>query len=75
MKGIKHMEDMNAMDLRIISARGLSANRKKAPMSPEVYERAVSVIGTVVPLLLFGCGIFALLLLCFKLFGGGRRGR
>lgn len=49
--------------------------QEDTPMSPEVYERAVSVIGTVVPLAIFGAGLAAMLLLCFRLFGGWRHDR
>lgn len=70
------MEEMNAMEL--ICEYLLSWTLRKqaeTPMSAEVYERAVSVIGTCVPLALFGVGLLALLLLCCKMFGGGKSGR
>ena len=70
------MEELNAME-QICEYLLSWIVRKQAetPMSSEVYERAVSVIGTCVPLALFGVGLLALLLLCCKMFGGGKRGR
>lgn len=70
------MEEMNAMEqICEYLLSWIVRKQSDAPMSPEVYERAVSIIGTVVPLALFGCGVVAVLLLCCKLFGGGCRGR
>lgn len=70
------MEDMNAMEqICEYLLSWIVRKQGEQPMSPEVYERAVSVIGTAVPLLLFVCGIAAVMLLCCKLFGGGRYGK
>lgn len=70
------MEDMNAMEqICEYLLTWIVRKQGEMPMSAEVYERAVSIIGTCVPLALFGVGLLALLLLCCKMFGGGRRGR
>lgn len=45
--------------------------------SPEVYDRAISIIGIVVPCSVWLLAVFALCLLLFgflRLFGGGKRG-
>lgn len=69
------MEELNAMEsICEYLLSWIVRKQAETPMSAEVYERAVSVIGTCVPLVLFGVGLLALLLLCCKMFGGGRRG-
>lgn len=43
-------------------------------MSPEVFDRAVSVIGIAVPLLLLAFCLVLVYVLIWRVFGGGKRG-